>query len=122
MKNIIKVLAVKPTYTAINVTTQTNKSFDLAINVTTLEMKVRVSDKWRDYANDDLVQEIKLVLGLSPVSVSQVLLSISRARNLDAIKSVGKLIQHLPESQRHVCHLAAQRRSLELQGLVETTA
>jgi hypothetical protein len=122
MKNIIKVLAVKPTYTAINVTTQTNKSFDLAINPSTLEMKVRVHDKWRDYANDELLSEIKLVLGLSPVSVSQVLLSISRARNLDAIKSVGKLIQHLPESQRHVCHLAAQRRSLELQGLVETTA
>lgn len=122
MKNIIKVLAVKPTYTAINVTTQTNKSFDLAINVTTLEMKVRVSDKWRDYANDDLVQEIKRVLGLSPVSVSQVLLSISRARNLDALKSVGQLIQYLPENQRHVCHLAGRRRSLELQGLVETTA
>ncbi len=119
MKYILVLLRQSSTASHIRAYNQRGESIEVAVRHSTLEMNWRVGENWRDYSNDDLVAEIKLLLGKSPVSTNLIINRLANSHTELAVKAVVALIQWLSTNQQTAIQAIANRRLLEVQGLTD---
>lgn len=96
MKYILQRLRQSSTASHIRVHNQRGQCIEVAVRHATLEMNWRVGENWRDYSNDELLTEIKLLLGMSPVSTNLIINRLANSHTELAVHAVAALIQWLP--------------------------
>lgn len=119
MKYILQRLRQSSTASLIRVHNQGGAFIEVAVRHETLEMNRRVGENWRDYSNDELLAEIKLLLGKSPVSTNLIINRLANSHTELAVHAVAALIQWLPANQQTAIHVISNRRLLEVQGLTD---
>lgn len=119
MKYALQLIRQSETASAFRCWNEQGQHIEVAVRHSTLEMNRRVAEHWRDYANDDLLHEIRMQLGIDPVSTDLIIKHLSEAHTERAIQTVTALIKWLPANQRAVIQATATRRLLEVQGLTE---
>lgn len=98
---------------------QQGQQLEVVVRHETLEMNRRVGDNWRSYTNDELLSEIKLQLGIDPVSTDLIMKHLNESHSERTIQTIAALIQWLPANQQPPIQAVANRLLLEAQGLTE---
>lgn len=119
MKYILVLLRQSGTASLFRCWNQLGQQIEVVVRHSTLEMNRRVDDNWRSYTNDDLLSEIKLQLGVDPVSTDLIMKELNGGRSERAVQTISALIKWLPANQQPAIQAVANRLLLEAQGLTE---
>jgi|GEM_PF-5989370 len=117
MKYALQLLRQSGTASLFRCWNQQGQQIEVAVRHSTLEMNRSIGENWRSYTNDELLSEIKLQIGIDPVSTDLIVKHLNESHNEKAVQTVAALIQWLPANLQAPIQTIANRRLLEVQGL-----
>lgn len=119
MKYALQLLRQSGTASLFRCWNQLGQQLEVVVRHSTLEMNRRGGDNWRSYTNDELLSEIKLQLGIDPVSTDLIMKHLNESHTEQAVQTIAALIKWLPANQQPAIQTIANRRLLEAQGLTD---